>query len=237
MEIFGLTAPDAALAAEGLHVSQRLIELLFFQTHIGVLTFAIGFIWMVWQSSKEGNFKHLAIFVFISLAGFLLLIVPKRPESPIKSAAEVYGTTPAVTAQSLIQSNSSMPLMLSYLSQMADAVSFSAINRVDALFDRSLRFLSNPFDIQKYSLQAYQMIHGPLPDVGLREDVNNFIYASYVPALIMYQNDTRNLRGLYPVWPGQEQIVNYYSDQEKRQWTSIQARLNRLMNDSQGWQA
>ena len=188
MDIFGLTPIDSALAAWGLNISTRLSDFLFIQTPIGVLAFAIGFLYAVFQSAREANFKYFVIFVFISLAGTLLFIVPQRQQSVIKSASEIYGRPSAITAQVIKNSQTndhSMPLLLSFFAQMIDSISFGAINRVDESLNSQSPFLSDPFKIQKISLQANGWINSPITDVVLRQDVDDFIYAQYLPSLIM----------------------------------------------------
>jgi hypothetical protein len=236
MDIFGLTPIDTALASWGLNFSQDLIEFLFIRSHFGVLAFVMGFLWSIWESSKEANFKHFFIFIFLSLAILLLFILPNRPESAIKSAQEIYGTAPSLTAQALKSaqtSHSQIPIMLSFVGQMADLAGMAAIYRVDESLQENLRFLSRPFGLQRLSLQSYQVINSPITDEGLREDIDKFMYAYYLPALIMLRND-QHVNNPSFFWPGNEQIVNYYSSMGRQQWLDLKSRLKHLIDDPQG---
>ncbi|MBI3602717.1 MAG: hypothetical protein HY209_07495 [Candidatus Omnitrophica bacterium] len=237
MDIFGLTSIDTALATWGLNSAQKLTVFLFIQTPAGIAAFATGFLWSLWQSVQESNFKYFAVFIFISLTGILLLITPQRPEPAIKSAMEAYGTNSGITAKSLKDSQTNehrMPVVLSFIGQMFDAMNIGAISIFDSTLTGNTRFLSNPFGLQKISLQANYIVNSSIADVRLKEDLDDFIYAHYLPSLMMYKNDASSLSDFYSLWPGHTKILGYYSSNERSQWDDLKSRLTRLINDPQG---
>jgi hypothetical protein len=230
MDIFGLTPIDAALSAWGLNSSHELTRILFIQTPVGAVAFAIGFLWSTFQSAKEANFKYFVIFIVITLTGLFLFILPSHQEPLIRSSSEVYGTS-TVTAQSLKDSQTphhSMPLILSFCAQMVDAISISAIKILDNPLNGKLSFLSDPFGIQRLSLQANQVIHAPIADVNLRQDLNDFIYLQYLPSLYMYTNKNPS-HDLTSLWVGDERIVQHYSPQARHQWGVIRSHVVELI--------
>ena len=237
MDIFGLTSIDACLSAWGLNVAQSIIEFFFSRTNLGVLVFAIGFLSSIWQSVKEGSFKHFAVFIFICISGFLLIIVPSRQEPHIKSVMEVYGTS-SFTSKTLKDSQTTMhtmPLFLSYFGQMADAMSIGIVSIIDNAFTNDFRFLSNPLGVQGLSLQVNQLVNVPIADVKLRKDLDDFMYAYYLPSLNMYidANPNGQVSNLRALWPGDTNIVHYYSEQGQLKWQEIQNSLMRLINAPQ----
>lgn len=238
MNIFGLTPIDSALSALGLNCSQKLTEFFFSQSHLGLAAFTIGFVWSVWQSSREANFKYFAIFIFLSLAGISLFIFPQRQLTNIKSAMEVYGqNNSSITAQSLKESqthDNGVPLVLSFLGQMADMVNIGAISILDNTLASNIRFLSNPFGLQKFSLQAYQIIHDPVADASLKQNLDDFIYAHYLPTLNIYLNKAQ-AADLHTLWPGDTRITSLYSSNERTQWNDLKSRLSNLIQDPQSW--
>lgn len=192
MDIFGLTPIDSALAAWGLNCAQVLVDFLFKRTQVGLAALVIGFLGSLWQSAREGNLKHFVTFVFICLIGPLLFITPTRHEPAVKSAVEVYGSS-SVSAKSIkdTQTNAhTMPLMLSFVGQAADMVSVGIVFLIDNSLSNDTHFLKNPFDPQKLALEANQIIHAPIADPDLKRDVDDFIYAVYLPSLIINKNDS-----------------------------------------------
>ncbi len=238
MDIFGLTPIDSALSAWGLICSQKLTEFFFSQSHLGITAFAIGFVWSVWESSREANFKYFAIFIVLSLVGIFLFILPQRQETNIKSAMEAHGggnINP--TAQSLKDSqthDNSMPLVLSFIGQMADMVNMGAISILDNTLSNSAHFLSNPFGLQKLSFQAYQLTHSPIADASLKQDLDDFIYAHYLPSLNMYLNKAQ-AADLHTLWPGDARITRLYSSNQRSQWDDLKNGLSNLLQDPQSW--
>jgi|GEM_PF-5494478 len=229
--VFGLTPIDAALSAYGLNCSGQLSDFLFIQTRIGLVAFAIGFFWSLWQSTQEGNFKHFIVFLCISIVGGLLFIAPRCQEPAITSAVEIYNlnTNSKNTALSIKNSQTdihTMPLILSFIEGMANVITIGIISILDNGLDKNIKFLAQPFGLQKLSLQANQFIHAPLADVQLREDVDNFIYAYYLPSLIMYQNTmsskASSLADLHQYSPGELNIS---------QWADLKGRLSILINN------
>ena len=240
MDVFGLTPIDSALAAWGLNCAQKLTAFLFTQTPVGIVGFAIGFLWSLWESVQENNFKHFVVFIFISLTGILLFITPQRQESSIKSAMEVYGTN-SPSAQSLknIQTNERhVPVLLSFVGQMADTVSIGAISVLDNALMNYPHFLNEPFGLQKLSLQANRIVHSPISDVHLKEDLDDFIYAHYLPSLNIYSNDPQHhVSDLHSLWPGDAGIISNYSSSGNEQWNDLKKRLTHLIGGSQApWQ-
>ncbi len=234
MDVFGLTPIDSAIEAWGLNCSQKITDYLFFQTSIGILAFAIGFVGSVWQSAQNANFKYFFIFIGIFLISFLLFIIPQRQEPTIKSAVEVYGKS-ELSAQVIKASQTNdhtMPLMLSFIVQMADAISIGTIFVVDASLNSDLRFLSNPFGVQRLSLQSYQFINSPINDVGLRRDLDEFSYTYYLPALSMYIN-SHQVNSLKDFWIGDLRIVRNYSQEGNQKWQEIKSRLLDFIKDPQ----
>ena len=232
MDIFGLTPVDAALSAWGLNVAQSFIEFLFYRTHLGVAAFAIGFLYSVWQSAREGNFKHFAVFVFICISGFLLVLVPHRQEPHVKSVMEAYGTS-NISAQDIKNSQTTvntMPLFLSYLGQTVDSTSIGIISTVDNALVDGFRFMNEPLGIEKLSVQVNQMVNAPMANIGLRKDLDDFIYAYYLPSLNMYINAHAQTVDLSSLWPGQTNIVNNYSTQGAQKWSEIRNSLLRFIN-------
>ncbi len=223
MDIFGLTPIDAALSAWGLNCSQKLTEFFFNQTFLGVTAFVAGFVWSLWQSVREVNFKHFAVFVVISLTGTILFIPHKYQQSSVKSAVEVYGASKN-TAQSInvtLTNGHTIPTILSFIGQMADMVSIGTISILDAALSNNAKFLGDPFGPQKLSLQIHQIVHAPLEDVHLRESLGDFIYAQYLPSLIMYQNKTPILYDLHSLSPEKFRYDN-------SQWDNLKLRLGTL---------
>ncbi len=234
MDIFGFTPIDAALSAWGLNVSQSLVRF-FFTSHLGFVAFAIGFGYSVWRSAREANYRHFAVFAFICIAGWMMIVVPSRQEPHIKSVMEVYGTSNTST-QDVKNSQTTMnvmPLVLSYFGQMADAMNIGIISAIDNVLADDFRFLDEPLGIQRLALQANQFINTPIIDISLKKDLNDFIYAHYLPALAFYtnRNPTYDLRSLSP---GSVSIVHQYSQQGKQKWDEIKNNLLQLLSDPQG---
>jgi hypothetical protein len=120
------------------------------------------------------------------------------------------------------------------MAQMMDSISFSAIYLGDLSLGEELRFLRLPFGVQNLSLELNQFIHSPIADISLRKDIDDFVYAHYLPILIHYQNNTKNLNGLRALWPGHARILSQYSSRERSQWEGIKSRLLGLLDQSQG---
>ena len=221
MDVFGLTAVDSALSAWGLNCAATLIDLLFVKTPVGLVAFTVGFFWAIVQSARQGYFKHLTVFILLSLIGVLLFIGSKRQETTIKSAVEVYGTS-ALTAQSIRDSQTnqrSMPLMLSFFSQWADSISIGIINKVDEALNNQPHFLNSPFEIQRLSLRANQFINEPIADVKLRKKVEDFIYAEYLPSLI--KGETVSLSDI-------QVLLKPLLDDAQGPWTKVKGALTQI---------
>ena len=234
MDIFGLTPIDTALSSLGLNCSQRLIEYLFVQTRIGVVAFLGGFFLNLWQSANKGNLRYLITYFFISLTVIFLLIIPKRQEPSIISAQEIYGAASTITAQSIKDMQTSehaMPTILSFAGQMADSMSIGAIYTLDNILSFNVRFLPSPFGPQELSLQANQFLISSVSDVHLRDDLDDFIYAQYLPSLLMYKNNAKNLIDIHSLWPGHQDILKYYSSIQNTQWEALKERLKNFIND------
>lgn len=226
MSILGLTPIDTEISVFGLVWSEKLNDLFFVKSQIGLVAFAVGFLGSLWESSKRANFKYFIVFLCIFFTGLFLFVIPQHLLGSIKSAQETYGSS---TFNYSFPSNAPAPLLLSYFSQAMDAVSFTAISRADELFDDNLKFLSSPFGIQKLSFQSNALLNTPLPDVRLREDLEDFLYAFYWPSLMLYAHDY-NLSQFDLLWPGDKQIASYYSYSAQNQWTKLESRLKAFIN-------
>ncbi|MBF0490647.1 MAG: hypothetical protein HQL15_08570 [Candidatus Omnitrophica bacterium] len=231
MNIFGLTPIDAALSAWGLTVSLKWTEFLFVQSALGVVALAMGFLWSLWESARNANFKYFSMFVFIALTGSLLFLGLKRQEPVIKSMAE--GSVSAQSIKETLTQETQMPYVLTFFSQTADALSIDLIGKIDVLLGTSGQFLKSPFGIQKLSWAAHQWIHRPVSDGTLRRDLDNFIYEHYLPSVAMYSNANEG-SDLTSLSMEDARVLSHYSASGQGQWENIKGRLLNLINDTQG---
>jgi len=235
MEVFGLTPIDAALSARGLYWSYQISQFIFIQTPLGLLSCVIGFLYSVLRSGQQANFKYFSIFAFIAISGALLFILPNRQVSVIKSAVEVFGQTINESGRSTDSLNIDylhISVLLSFLSQLIDSISWGALSLMDSSLAKPLRFLNDPFSIHKLSLRFNEWQLDPITDIHLQRDLNDFYYAHFIPSLIKYQKQHGDLQDTHLIWPGHLEILRFYSNKERTEWDSLKRRVLILMNGS-----
>ncbi len=223
MSIFGFTPIDTAASVLGLNICQRLLEFIFLQTPLGAAAFTAGFLLSLWQSSQQAEFHSLIKFFIICVA-VLLLILPSRPEGEIKSAVEQYGQT-TIKSQEIkdIQINEHrIPVILSFLGQMMDAVFIGAVHAIDAVTPAWAQYGTGPFLLHQTSLRLKENIDQGIADISLKKRVDQFLYDHYLPALSMLKNDSPQFQEQQELWPGHARILAFYSPAARREWEDLQ---------------
>ena len=153
MDIFGFTATDTALSVLGLNTAQIIADFIFLQTPLAALAFAAGLIADIIQTTQTGNYRPLIVFFLIFVSVFLCLL-PKRPEGVIKSALEHYtqSTQSSQAFKDQILDYHQIPVLLSFLDQMTDALMIGFIHAFDSVMPAWAHYLTAPFGLQRNCL-------------------------------------------------------------------------------------
>jgi len=230
----GVSPTEAAFEIVGLVNAKSIMDFLFFNTKIGVVTFLIGILTALWKSIRETDFSILWNYLILFCVLTFIFIRPMGSLEDAGSTMEAAGwkgsTTQEALKEAFIDSGKAPAgsLGLVFISQVYNSIIYgtiSAITKVTQAGD--FNYLNNPFIVNKASLYLQHFsAEGVKKDNALRQDLEDFLKNEYPQTLGRMINNGKTQETITKKWwPGDEEIImNYDLDQRKR-WETLDLRL------------
>ena len=236
----GVSPIEAAFEVIGLVNAKSIMDFLFFDTQVGVVVFLIGFLSSLWRSVREADFSALWSFLMIFFILLFIFIKPMLNLEDTTSTMEQAGWKGDSTAQSLKDTffdtgrTKAGSLGLVLVSEAYNAIVYgtvSAITRVTQ--QKNFNYLNNPFIVNKVSLYLQHFSAQGIKDNALRKDLGDFLKNDYPQTLGRMVNNATNQPDITKKWwPGDEEVVANYDDDQKKRWSDLDARLDTYIKEN-----
>ena len=230
----GVSPTEAAFEVIGLVNAKSIMDFLFFDTKVGIAVFLIGFLNSLWKSTREADFSPLWSFLMIFFILLFIFIKPMANLEDATSTMEQAGWKADNTAQSLKDTffdtgrTKAGSLGLVFMSEMYNSIVYGTVNAITRVTQEgNFNYLNNPFLVNKVSLYLQHFSAEGIKDSALRKDVETFLKNDYPQTLgRMVNNGIVQPDVTKRWWPGDEEVVAHYDDEQKKRWQDLDSRLD-----------
>ena len=236
----GVSPVEAAFEVIGLVNAKSIMDFLFFDTQIGVAVFLIGFLTSLWRSVRETDFSPLWSFLIVFFIILFIFIKPMANLEDATSTMEQAGWKGDNTAQSLKDTffdtgkTKAGSLGLVFISEIYNSIVYGTVNAITRVTQEgNFNYLTNPFIVNKVSLYLQHFSAEGIKDNALRKNLEDFLKNDYPQTLgRMINNGAGQPDITKKWWPGDDEVVANYDDDQKKRWSDLDARLDTYIKEN-----